>query len=155
MARANEEVAGMLREHAELISVTGGDSFRARNYSRAASPPAGSAGDVAAEDAATLRKIPRAGRPIADEIIARPLTRRTGRRPMPAWGAVRCLRGDRDGAGGQHLPGPAGPPGEHIRTARDAGVTLTINTDAHSIAHLGVMPYGAGDASAAGAPPRT
>jgi len=38
------------------------------------------------------------------------------------------------------------PPGEHIRTAGDAGVKLTITTGAHSIAHLGVMPCGTGAA---------
>jgi Helix-hairpin-helix domain len=36
MAWAGEEVAGLLREYAELSQITGGDVFRARNYSKAA-----------------------------------------------------------------------------------------------------------------------
>ena len=36
MAWANEEIAGLLREYAELIQITGGDVFRARNYEKAA-----------------------------------------------------------------------------------------------------------------------
>jgi hypothetical protein len=35
MAWANEEIAGLLREYAELTQITGGDVFRARNYGRA------------------------------------------------------------------------------------------------------------------------
>ena len=36
MAWLNEQVAGLLREYAELIQITGGDVFRARNYEKAA-----------------------------------------------------------------------------------------------------------------------
>jgi DNA polymerase (family X) len=36
MARTNDEVAALLREYAELLSITGGDQFRARNYEKAA-----------------------------------------------------------------------------------------------------------------------
>jgi DNA polymerase (family X) len=35
MAWANEEIAGLLREYAELTQITGGDVFRARNYEKA------------------------------------------------------------------------------------------------------------------------
>jgi hypothetical protein len=31
MAWANEEIAGLLREYAELTQITGGDVFRVRN----------------------------------------------------------------------------------------------------------------------------
>jgi DNA polymerase (family X) len=69
MARANEEVAALLREYAELISITGGDPFRARNYERAASSVAGHSGDVATADAAALRQIPGVGTSISGKII--------------------------------------------------------------------------------------
>ena len=36
MAWANEEIAGLLREYAELTQITGGDVFRVRNYEQAA-----------------------------------------------------------------------------------------------------------------------
>ena len=36
MAWANEEIAGLLPEYAELTQITGGDVFRARNYEKAA-----------------------------------------------------------------------------------------------------------------------
>src|SRR5579875_3074653 len=86
MAGANEEAAGLLREHAEPIPITGGDSFRARNCPRAASSVAGHADDVTAEAAAAVRKITGTGKSIAGKIIAHPLTRRTGRRPSAGAG---------------------------------------------------------------------
>jgi DNA polymerase (family 10) len=36
MASSNEAVAALLREYAELLAITGGDPFRARNYEKAA-----------------------------------------------------------------------------------------------------------------------
>jgi DNA polymerase (family X) len=69
MARANEEVAALLREYAELTSITGGDPFRVRNYERAASSVAGYSGDVEVLDPAALRKIPGVGKSIADKIV--------------------------------------------------------------------------------------
>ena len=36
MARANEDVAALLREYSDLLLITGGDAFRARIYERAA-----------------------------------------------------------------------------------------------------------------------
>ena len=36
MASANDDAAAMLREYAELLALTGGDPFRARNYEKAA-----------------------------------------------------------------------------------------------------------------------
>ncbi|HLI37575.1 MAG TPA: helix-hairpin-helix domain-containing protein [Streptosporangiaceae bacterium] len=90
MAGANEEAAGLLREHAEPIPITGGDSFRARNCPRAASSVAGHADDVTAEAAAAVRKITGTGKSIAGKIIAHPLTRRTGRRPSAGAGPGNC-----------------------------------------------------------------
>jgi DNA polymerase (family 10) len=37
-------------------------------------------------------------------------------------------------------------PADHIKAARDAGVKFAIDSDAHSTAHLGYIPFGAGQA---------
>jgi len=37
-------------------------------------------------------------------------------------------------------------PADHIRAARDAGVKFAIDSDAHSTAHLGYIPFGVGQA---------
>ena len=36
MPSVNETVSGLLHEYAELLQITGGDPFRARNYQKAA-----------------------------------------------------------------------------------------------------------------------
>lgn len=93
MARANEEVAALLREYAELISITGGDPFRARNYEKAASSVAGHSSDVTVLEAAALRKISGVGKSIADKIIKSgraAVSRRwrsSGRRSRPGCGS--------------------------------------------------------------------
>ena len=46
MASTNEAVAALLREYAELLGITGGDPFRARNYERAAKAVAGHPRDI-------------------------------------------------------------------------------------------------------------
>ena len=58
MASANDDAAAMLREYAELLSITGGDPFRARNYEKAAKAVAGYPGDLAAVPDPALTKIP-------------------------------------------------------------------------------------------------
>lgn len=68
MPRANDEVAALLREHAELIYITGGDTFRARNYEKAARAVAGHAQDVTQLSPAELRQIPGVGKSIAEKI---------------------------------------------------------------------------------------
>ena len=68
MSRANEDVAGLLREYAELTHITGGDAFRARNYEKAARSVAGYPQDVAALSAAELQRIPGVGKSIAEKI---------------------------------------------------------------------------------------
>jgi DNA polymerase (family X) len=68
MPRANDDVAALLREYAELLLITGGDAFRARVYEKAARAVAGFSGDVAQLDAAALRRIPGVGKSIADKI---------------------------------------------------------------------------------------
>src|SRR5215469_3532245 len=68
MARTNEIVAGLLREYAELLAITGGDQFRARNYEKAAKVVAGHPDDVTAMNEAALTKIPGVGKSIAGKI---------------------------------------------------------------------------------------
>jgi DNA polymerase (family 10) len=68
--RANDEVAGLLREYADLLQITGGDAFRARNYEKAAKSIAGFSGDVSQLDEAGLQKISGVGKSIATKIVA-------------------------------------------------------------------------------------
>jgi DNA polymerase (family 10) len=68
MSRVNEQVAALLREYAELVTITGGDSFRARNYEKAARSVAGYPADVEQLDATALRQIPGVGKSIAEKI---------------------------------------------------------------------------------------
>jgi len=75
MASANDDAAAMLREYAELLSITGGDPFRARNYEKAAKVVAGYPGDLGAVPDTALTKIPGVGTSIAGKIAE---YRRTG-----------------------------------------------------------------------------
>ena len=68
MAWFNEEIAGLLREYAELTQITGGDVFRARNYEKAARSVRGWADDIGQLDVAALRAIPGVGASIAAKI---------------------------------------------------------------------------------------
>ncbi len=68
MARLNEEVAGLLREYAELSQITGGDVFRTRNYEKAARSVRGWGEDVGQLDVKGLRVIPGVGASIAAKI---------------------------------------------------------------------------------------
>ncbi len=68
MAWLNEDVAGLLREYAELTQITGGDRFRARNYERAARSVRGWPDDISQLDANGLRAIPGVGASIAAKI---------------------------------------------------------------------------------------
>jgi DNA polymerase (family X) len=69
MPQANEIVAALLQEYADLLQISGGDQFRARNYEKAAKSVAGYSGDVALLDDAALRKIPGVGSSIATKIV--------------------------------------------------------------------------------------
>ncbi|HET9898053.1 MAG TPA: DNA polymerase/3'-5' exonuclease PolX [Streptosporangiaceae bacterium] len=69
MSRVNDEIADLLTEYAELLQITGGDAFRARNYEKAAKSIAGYSGDVGDLDEAGLRKIPGVGKSIATKIV--------------------------------------------------------------------------------------
>ncbi|HJY99759.1 MAG TPA: DNA polymerase/3'-5' exonuclease PolX [Streptosporangiaceae bacterium] len=68
MAWLNEQVAGLLREYAELTQITGGDVFRARNYEKAARSVRGWGEDISQLDAKGLRAIPGVGASIAAKI---------------------------------------------------------------------------------------
>ena len=69
MPQANEVVAALLQEYADLLQIGGGDQFRARNYEKAAKSVAGYGGDVDLLDETALRKIPGVGSSIAAKII--------------------------------------------------------------------------------------
>src|SRR5215469_14967274 len=69
MPRANDAVAELLQEYADLLLITGGDAFRARNYEKAAKSVAGYSGDVSDLDEAGLQKIPGVGKSIATKIV--------------------------------------------------------------------------------------
>ncbi|HKR67456.1 MAG TPA: DNA polymerase/3'-5' exonuclease PolX [Streptosporangiaceae bacterium] len=69
MPQANEIVAALLQEYADLLQISGGDQFRARNYEKAAKSVAGYSGDVDLLDEPALRKIPGVGGSIATKII--------------------------------------------------------------------------------------
>jgi DNA polymerase (family X) len=69
MAWANDEIAGLLREYAELTQITGGDVFRVRNYEKAARSIRGWADDIAQSDVKALRAIPGVGASIAAKIV--------------------------------------------------------------------------------------
>jgi DNA polymerase (family 10) len=68
MPRPNDEVAALLGEYAELISITGGDAFRARVYARAARAIKGLSADVSGLDVGQLRQIPGVGKSTADKV---------------------------------------------------------------------------------------
>jgi len=75
MASANQEAAALLREYADLLGLTGGDPFRARNYERAAKSVAGYPGDLATLSDKALTSIDGVGPSIAAKIAE---CRRTG-----------------------------------------------------------------------------
>jgi DNA polymerase (family 10) len=82
-------------------------------------------------------------------IIGHPLTRRIGKRPVVEVDFAELFRAC--ARTGTALEINASPqrldlPSDHIRAARDAGVTFAIDSDAHSVSDLGNMPYGVGTA---------
>jgi DNA polymerase (family X) len=68
MPRANDEVAELLQEYADLISISGGDGFKARAYEKAARSVGGYHGDVATLDERGLGAIPNVGKSIAVKV---------------------------------------------------------------------------------------
>ncbi|KMS67666.1 phosphoesterase [Streptomyces viridochromogenes] len=69
MARSNDEVAALLQEYADLISITGGDAFRTRTYEKAARAVGGYHADVSTLDVKGLQEIPNVGKSTARKII--------------------------------------------------------------------------------------
>ncbi|MGW7407592.1 DNA polymerase/3'-5' exonuclease PolX [Streptomyces sp. NPDC054833] len=69
MARSNDEVAALLQEYADLISITGGDAFKARVYEKAARAIGGHHADVRDLDVKGLREIPGVGKSIAEKVV--------------------------------------------------------------------------------------
>lgn len=59
----------MFQEYADLISITGGDAFRARVYEKAARAIGGYHADVATLDAKGLQEIPNVGKSIAEKVL--------------------------------------------------------------------------------------
>ncbi|MFE9607606.1 DNA polymerase/3'-5' exonuclease PolX [Streptomyces sp. NPDC006012] len=68
MARSNDEVAALLREYADLISITGKDAFKARVYEKAARAIGGYHADVSTLDTKGLQQIPGVGKSIAEKV---------------------------------------------------------------------------------------
>ena len=68
MPRANDEVAELLQEYSDLVSISGGDAFKARAYEKAARSVGGYHGDVRSLDERALGKIPNVGASIAEKI---------------------------------------------------------------------------------------
>jgi DNA polymerase (family X) len=66
--RANDEVAEVLQEYADLISISGGDAHKARAYEKAARSVGGYHGDPATLDEKGLERIPNVGKSIAVKI---------------------------------------------------------------------------------------
>ena len=69
MARSNDEVAALLQEYADLISITGGDAFKARVYEKAARSVGGHHADVSTLDLKGLQQIPNVGKSIAQKVL--------------------------------------------------------------------------------------
>ncbi|MFJ7071561.1 DNA polymerase/3'-5' exonuclease PolX [Streptomyces sp. NPDC098781] len=69
MARSNDEVAALLQEYADLISITGGDAFRTRTYEKAARAIGGHHADVSTLDVKGLKEIPNVGKSIAEKVV--------------------------------------------------------------------------------------
>ncbi|WP_406111195.1 DNA polymerase/3'-5' exonuclease PolX [Kitasatospora purpeofusca] len=68
MARLNDKVRELLQEYADLISITGGDAFRARAYEKAARAVGGHPVDIDSLDVKGLQQIPGVGRSTAEKI---------------------------------------------------------------------------------------
>jgi histidinol phosphatase-like PHP family hydrolase len=122
MASANDDAAAMLREYAELLSITGGDPFRARNYEKAAKAVAGYPGDLGAVPDTALTKIPGVGTSIAGKIAE---YRRTG-----AVAAVDELRAKVPPGVLQIAKVPGVGPKRALQLSRELGLGSVADLDA-------------------------
>lgn len=68
MVRLNDQVRELLQEYADLISIAGGDAFRARAYEKAARAVGGFPEDVAGMDVEGLQRIPGVGKSTAEKV---------------------------------------------------------------------------------------
>ncbi|WP_026454194.1 DNA polymerase/3'-5' exonuclease PolX [Saccharomonospora iraqiensis] len=68
MPRRNDEVAALLQEYADLLSISGGEAFKVRVYEKAARAVAGHHADVSGLDADELRAVPGVGSSIAKKV---------------------------------------------------------------------------------------
>jgi DNA polymerase (family X) len=68
MPQANDTAAELLGEYSQLLRMTGGDPFRARNYEKAARAIAGHSADIAALGPAQLQQIPGVGKSTAEKV---------------------------------------------------------------------------------------
>src|SRR5918992_715800 len=68
MPRANEDVEGLLQEYSDLISISGGDAFKARAYEKAARAVGRVHGDVEKMGWKARQAIPHVGKSIAEKI---------------------------------------------------------------------------------------
>jgi histidinol phosphatase-like PHP family hydrolase/predicted flap endonuclease-1-like 5' DNA nuclease len=115
MASTNEEAAALLREYAELLGLTGGDPFRARNYERAAKSVAGYPGDIAALSDKALTAIDGVGPSIAAKIAE---SRRTG-----TFQALEELRAKIPPGVAQLAKVPGVGPKRALQLVRELGIT--------------------------------
>ena len=68
MPRTNDEVAAVLLEYADLLSIASEDPFKPRAYEKAARAIAGYHADVRDLDAKALQRIPNVGKSIAEKV---------------------------------------------------------------------------------------
>ncbi|MBA0126486.1 DNA polymerase/3'-5' exonuclease PolX [Haloechinothrix sp. YIM 98757] len=69
MARPNDEVAALLQEYSDLLSIGGGAAYKVRAYEKAARAISGHPQDISVMDADTLRSVPGVGKAIADKVL--------------------------------------------------------------------------------------
>lgn len=69
MARPNDEVEALFQEYADLIAITGGDTYKARAYEKAARAIGGHPADVSHLDTNQLRSIAGVGKSIAEKVV--------------------------------------------------------------------------------------
>jgi DNA polymerase (family 10) len=115
MASPNAHLASVLREYSELLVITGGDRFRARNYEKAAKAVGGHSGDLAGMSETALLKIPGVGKSIAGKITEISAT--------GTFGALEDLRA-RIPAGVRELTRVPGlGPKRAVQLARELGIS--------------------------------
>ena|SRR6266498_512950 len=121
MVRADEEVAALLWEYADLTAISGDGGFRVRVHEKAARPVRRYAGDVAALDMSVLTAIPKVGASIAAKIEEYMRTVATPEIDV--------------------FPNRLNLSAENIRRARGYGVSFAIDSAAHAVPHPAKIRY--------------